>query len=117
PDGPRCNYFALYFDGAIDQDIAIDMDEYPGFSVGDVVMFDAKKLVSAWGYDEVPGEMGNYTLAVDYDPAVWRLVAAAQPAPDPWSDPLLDAVSGPTTQTPAAQIRNRGSVILEKVAQ
>lgn len=113
-------YFALYFSGAMDMDVTVDMSRYPYFDKGDVVMLDAKKLVTKWDYIDVKGEgdealgTGNYTLKVELN-GEWILTDAAQPAPDLWSDPQVDAISGPTTQNPSSYIRNRGSIVLEKI--
>lgn len=130
----RCNYFAIYFSGIIDMDIIVDMGEYPGFQVGDVVMLDAKKLVTAWGrvgHDDTgsaeDGYTDNYTLEVLFDEDVWELMDAMQPQPEPYSPPSyppgVDAVSGATTNSndnendPLAAIQNKGSVIVRKIAE
>lgn len=135
----RCNHFAIYFSGVMDMDVTVDMDDYPGFRLDDVVMLDAKKLVTVWGHegerdpnDGMGGNGGNYTLEAKYNPDEWELMDAMQPWPDIWSEPVypeLDATSGPTTNptqdpeksynhnAPQAAIRNKGSIILQKIKE
>lgn len=127
----KSNYFAIYFSGIVSHDITVDMDLYDGFAEGDVVMLDAKKLVTIWEYDKEKYDAGgngndqkewNFTLKVDYDSSKWELMDAMQPSPNPWSDPCypeVDATSGPTTNdnsghTKRADIQNKGSIILRK---
>lgn len=108
-----CKYFAIYLKNSVNHDITIDMADYEsGFTDGEWVMFDGKKMVETWGED---ASNVNYKFEVVYNPAKWVLADAYQPYPG------LDAMTGattsgyngsPNTNTPSAYIRNKGSVIL-----
>lgn len=124
-------YFALYISGAMDMEVTIDMKKYPSFKEGDVVMIDAKKLVTRWDSPELSAggaphqgtaTANNYKLEVKYNDDYWKLSAAAQPYPNIWSDPEVDGFSGPTRPFTegssiyllSPEIQNRGSIIVVK---
>jgi hypothetical protein len=97
-----CDHFAIYFRNAVTHDIIIDMTPYNDkFITGDVVMFDAKKLVTSWGNNGTT----NYELEVTFNDAYWEMTPA-------WQTPDVDGVSGATTTNPTNPIRNLGSIIL-----
>ena len=129
PDSPSsplpCYRYAVYLANEIVHDMTVELSGYGDFKVGDILMFDAKKLVTGWAMSP-PGrsDEDNHALTVLYDGqpvpfygdeqaaaaagAVWVLQNAAQPQPELWSDPSypgpdpshpVDAVSGATTNT------------------
>jgi hypothetical protein len=130
-------YFGLFLANSLNHDLEIDMTPYEdsanGFKEGDVVMFDAKKVLNEWGSyyaeDDVNEENPiNYTLKIKYDTSKWSLENAAQPyAPgDDPASPTLDAVTYATTlvtekgevspnqNNPSPYIMNKGSIVLKR---
>ena len=121
-----CDYYAIYLKDNINHDITINMDSavyLNGFTEGETVIFDAKKIVNEWGSDEVSGD--NYTFRILFDDANWAIQNAAQPY-DPLNPtvPTLDAVTYATTKNdtvslpnmndPSGYIQNKGSIILKR---
>ncbi len=112
PSPDPCNYFSIYLMHNLAHDITIDMNGYESmFTDGEYVIFDAKKVLGAWG----AGSGGApWAFTVNFDPAYWTLEPARQNVANP-----LDATSGATatdTTSPALtnSITTYGSVIVRR---
>ncbi len=105
-------HFGLYLKNDMREDITFPLSPAydNGFTEGEQVMFDAKKMIDVWGKDTG----GNYyTLKITYDNTKWKLMPSAQPVNT--GSGGVDVWTHPTTQNPSNQINNKGSIILERL--
>lgn len=110
-----CKYFALYLKNDVNHDLTVNMADYTAaFDPGEQVIFDAEKLINTWYAD---GSSTKYKFEVEFDPDYWELRPSRQtPIPQEPLDPEdVDAVSSVTTITPDPYIRDKGSIVLERI--
>lgn len=116
-------YYAIYLRNDVAHDVVIDMDAYNDkFITGEQIIFDIEKLITSWGKD---GET-YYKFEVTYDNSKWKLMDARQPYdPNNLGTPKVDGITSATTNNlnankpnplqPVGLIRNKGSIILERL--